>query len=117
MGFSLIKNDEDKKNKKPPPLPPRGDISEDSMEDMVSDFEVKSDNTGMTPKSRKFTPKTHTKNLSVDTDKILQKANQMIDTSMVSDSGDTRANSLPLPDPLKPTIKISETYLKQFKQR
>ena len=40
MGFSRAKPDESKK-KKAPPLPPRDDnISEDSMEDMVSDFEA-----------------------------------------------------------------------------
>ena len=38
MGFSLIKKDEPKKKK--PALPPRGDISEDSMEDMVSDLDM-----------------------------------------------------------------------------
>ena len=38
MGFKIIK-DTDKVAKKPPPLPPRDDISEDSMEDMVSDFD------------------------------------------------------------------------------
>ena len=39
MGFSIKKNDEPKE-KKAPPLPPRDDISEDSMEDMVSDFDA-----------------------------------------------------------------------------
>ena len=40
MGFSRAKNEETSK-KKAPPLPPRDDnISEDSMEDMVSDFEA-----------------------------------------------------------------------------
>ena len=42
MGFSINKNSEPKK-KKAPPLPPRDDISEDSMEDMVSDFDVGGD--------------------------------------------------------------------------
>lgn len=38
MGFSLKKNNEPKKKK--PVLPPRGEISEDSMEDMVSDIDM-----------------------------------------------------------------------------
>ena len=42
MGFSIKKNDEPKA-KKAPPLPPRDDISEDSMEDMVSDFDAGGD--------------------------------------------------------------------------
>ena len=39
MAFSM-KKDETKKSAKKPPLPPRDGISEDSMEDMVSDFEA-----------------------------------------------------------------------------
>lgn len=39
MAFSMNKNDEPKEKKRPP-LPPRDDISEDSMEDMVSDFDA-----------------------------------------------------------------------------
>ena len=63
MGFKIVK-EEDKK-KKPPPLPPRDDISEDSMENMVSDIE---EEVGSPPKQRTGA---HTNNLSIDTDYIL----------------------------------------------
>ena len=39
LSFNLPSKDEPKKKKKPP-LPPRDDISEDSMEDMVSDIDA-----------------------------------------------------------------------------
>ena len=43
MGFSIARKDDlnSIKKKKAPPLPPRvGNISEDSMEDMISNFDV-----------------------------------------------------------------------------
>ena len=42
LNFSVKKEGDGtaKAKKKPPPLPPRGDISEDSMEDMVSDLDA-----------------------------------------------------------------------------
>ena len=36
MAFKVNREPKEKKRKKPPRLPSRGDISEDSMEDMVS---------------------------------------------------------------------------------
>ena len=38
MAFSMTKEPTEKKKKRPP-LPPRDGISEDSMEDMISDFD------------------------------------------------------------------------------
>jgi len=91
MGFKIVK-EEDKK-KKPPPLPPRDDISEDSMENMVSDLEADG---GSPPKQKTGA---HTKNnLSIDTDYILQNANQMINTSLTSEGFESRGkNAQPLP--------------------
>ena len=84
MGFSKAKPGETKK-KKAPPLPPRDDnISEDSMEDMVSDFEAGGD--AVTEgKINTMVTAGHSKNMSIDTDTILRNANQGLNTSHASE--------------------------------
>ena len=96
MAFSMAKKDDTKKKR--PPLPPRDDgISEDSMEDMVSDFTP-----GQSPDKRspnnKYKTQGHNKNLSIDTDTILKNANIKLNDSMLSDGkGNKGKNALPLP--------------------
>ena len=117
MAFSMNKNDEPKEKKRPP-LPPRDDISEDSMEDMVSDFDA--ENAAPVGKSAMqrgpAVKPSNAHNLSIDTDTILKNANQL-NESMASDglNGEKGKNILPLPQPLADSIQITEAYLKQFK--
>ena len=89
MSFKINRDPVEKK-KKPPKLPPRGEISEDSMEDMVSDIEMGADlEPNQHQPSQHFTKglaAQHSKNLSIDTDTILKNANVSIDSSMVADS-------------------------------
>ena len=84
MGFSRAKPDETKK-KKAPPLPPRDDnISEDSMEDMVSDFEAGGD-PAADGRINTIVTTGHSKNMSIDTDTILRNANHGLNTSHTSE--------------------------------
>ena len=100
MAFSMAPKEDANKNKKAPPLPPRDGISEDSMEDMVSDFDADG-SPNKTPANEKYLPTSHTKNLSIDTDTILKNANKKLNDSMASDGkGDKGKNSMPLPQPL-----------------
>lgn len=125
MSFKINREPVEKK-KKPPKLPPRGDISEDSMEDMVSDIEMGTDlmpgqhsqqpPMQMIATNGKGLAAQHSKNLSIDTDTILKNANISIDSSMVVDTQPALGkNALPLPKPLPESIQITEAYLKQFK--
>ena len=97
MSFSMAKK-EDADKKKKPPLPPRDGISEDSMEDMVSDFDVDGySQGGQGPaQQKKKVAQTggHSKNFSIDTDTILRNAN--LNDSMASE-GKGGKNGLPLP--------------------
>lgn len=117
MAFSMTKKDESKnKKKKRPPLPPRDGISEDSMEDMVSDF-TPGQSPGKRSPNLQYQPVGHSKNLSIDTDTILKNANLNLNDSMISDAKGVKGkNALPLPQPLAEGIQITEGYLKQFKQ-
>ena len=77
LNFSVKKEGDEtvKAKKKPPPLPPRGEISEDSMEDMVSDLDVDPIPTQMID-TKGHAGGAHSKNnLSIDTDTILKNAN------------------------------------------
>ena len=114
LSFSLPDKNAPKPKKKPD-LPPRDDISEDSMEDMVSDFDAEAPQTKQMIDTR-AQQTGHSKTMSIDTDTILRNANQQIETSMTSEQDDFGRNAIPLPDPISSSIQITDQYLQRFKQ-
>lgn len=105
------------KKRKAPPLPPRDDISEDSLEDQVSDLD------SMPPSTRNQNNKRESRVVkrTIDVDTILKNATDGLDDSSVASSafvGDSRLgdNRLPLPEPLDRNIMINDQYLNKFKR-
>ena len=113
MGFKPPTN-KGEKRRKAPPLPPRDDISEDSLEDQVSDLDDSYQKPRqVVPRESKIIKRT------IDVDTILKNATDGLDDSgSIASSafapmhGD---NKLPLPDPLDRNIMINDNYLNKFK--
>ena len=80
MGFKPPVKGE-KRKKKPPPLPPRGDISEDSMEDQISELES-------APMSTKGMNEKQQSKRTIDVETILKQAAEKegLDDSSIASS-------------------------------
>lgn len=117
MSFSMVKGPEDEESKRRRRKRARArrrreqgedsEISEDSMEDLVSSDldqsslmdhdEVDNNARRMTQPAKTTGSSLHQKNFSIDTDTILKNANINLNDSMASDGTKAGKNLLPLP--------------------
>ena len=116
MNFVKPNPPESKGKKRPPPLPPRDEISEDSLEDEISEVESQAEQSqkNMNEKASKRT---------IDVETILRQAEEGLDESNVSSTYQSLGgiglghgmNKLPLPEPLNPALLMNDQYLNKFR--